>query len=358
VNCINSCHFTGKFFASHLGAAEVAAWAILGSIWEVFYSVTAGIGDAAEIRVAFHLGDNHPTMARLSAYKSLLLGMVVASVVSIIYFSMQHKIPAWFTSDATLQAMLSELVPFVGVANLTMTFGMQCWSLIGAQGKYKLATWITFISSWGISMPLAAIYVFVFNIDLQGLTSAVVIGYLTTGASLSYILLATDWNKVARKIQDQNSDTVNGQNKSDADANEEFYASLRPDSYAASAFARRNIRLITVPNGQRSGILLGNIYSRPGTYVLMVRHWSPLRGRVRPGDSILAVDGVDVRREGAEAISKRLLVARNHDRQLAFTSPPADLDEGDENEGLVVEFIAEDVSTEAPPTKSYRTALF
>jgi hypothetical protein len=186
----------------------------------------------------------------------------------------------------------------------------------------------------------------------------VVIGYLTTGASLSYILLATDWNKVARKIQDQNSDTVNGQNKSDADANEEFYASLRPDSYAASAFARRNIRLITVPNGQRSGILLGNIYSRPGTYVLMVRHWSPLRGRVRPGDSILAVDGVDVRREGAEAISKRLLVARNHDRQLAFTSPPADLDEGDENEGLVVEFIAEDVSTEAPPTKSYRTALF
>jgi hypothetical protein len=49
--------------------------------------------------------------------------------------------------DATLQAMLAELVPFVGMANLTMTFGMQCWSLIGAQGKYKLATWISFLSS-------------------------------------------------------------------------------------------------------------------------------------------------------------------------------------------------------------------
>jgi hypothetical protein len=43
--------------------------------------------------------------------------------------------------------MLAELVPFVGMANLTMTFGMQCWSLIGAQGKYKLATWISFLSS-------------------------------------------------------------------------------------------------------------------------------------------------------------------------------------------------------------------
>ena len=299
-------------------------------------------------------------MARLSAYKSLLLGMIVASVVSAVYFSLQHKIPGWFTSDETLQAMLSELVPFVGVANLTMTFGMQCWSLIGAQGKYKLATWITFVSSWGITMPLAAVYVFVFNMDLQGLTSAVVIGYLTTGASLSYILLATDWYKVARKIQAQNTDNANGQNKSDADANEEFYASLRPDSHAAVAFARRNIRLMTVPNGRRSGVLLGNIYSRPGTYVLMVRNWSPLHGRVRPGDSILAVDGIDVSREGAEAISKRLKLARMLDRQLAFTSPPADVGNADEDEALLVEYIAEDESedSDAPPTTSYQAALF
>ena len=320
--------------------------------------MTAGIGDAAEIRVAFHLGDNHPTMAQLSAYKSLLLGMLVASIVSILYFSLQDKIPGWFTSDATLQAMLAELVPFVGVANLTMTFGMQCWSLIGAQGKYRLATWITFVSSWGISMPLAALFVFVFNIDLQGLTSAVVIGYLTTGASLSYILLSTDWYLEAKKIRDQNAGTANGQAKSDDDRNEEFYASLRPDSHAAVAFARRNIRLLTVPQGYRSGILLGNIYSRPGTYVLMVREWSPLYGRVRAGDSILAMDGVDVSGEGAESISNRLKTSRMHDRQLAFTSPPADIG-NDADEELIVQIIAEDDSDDVrPPATPHKANLF
>jgi Na+-driven multidrug efflux pump len=68
--------------ASHLGPAEAAAWAILGSIWEIFYSVTSGIGDASEIRVAYHLGDNHPSMAKLSACKSLLLGMILACIIS------------------------------------------------------------------------------------------------------------------------------------------------------------------------------------------------------------------------------------------------------------------------------------
>jgi Na+-driven multidrug efflux pump len=111
-------HHVFKLFASHLGPAEVAAWAILGNIWELLSSMTTGLGDAAEIRGAFHLHDNHPTMAQLSAYKSLMLTMCVASVVSIIYFSLWDTIPAWFTSDATLQAMLAELVPFVGVANL------------------------------------------------------------------------------------------------------------------------------------------------------------------------------------------------------------------------------------------------
>ena len=329
-----------QLFASHLGPAEVTAWAILGSIWEVFYSVTAGIGDAAEIRVALHLGDNNPTMARLSAYKSLLLGMVVASVVSIIYFSLQYKIPAWFTSDETLQAMLAELVPFVGVANLTMTFGMQCWSLIGAQGKYKLATWITFFSSWGVCMPLAAVYVYVFRIDLQGLASAVAIGYLTTGASLSYVLLSTDWHRVARKIQRQNAEDEMEEEQREDQEEEAVYASLKATKGAAAKVSthrniRSSVRLLTIPAGSRSGILLGTIYARPGTYVLMVQHWSPLYRRIKPGDSILALNGVNVSHESAMDIAKRLQAARMFDRELVVNSALGDEDTLNDIPGIV-----------------------
>ena len=46
--------------------------------------------------------------------------------------------------------------------------------------------------SWDVSMPLALIFVYVFRLDLQGMVSAVVVGYLSTGAALSHILLPTD----------------------------------------------------------------------------------------------------------------------------------------------------------------------
>lgn len=268
------------FFASHLGPAEVAAWALLGSLWEVFYSSTAGIGDAAEIRLAYHLGNNDPKEAQRCAYKSLSLGMLVATVISIAYFSLQRNVPAWFTTDSTIQAMLRELVPFVGVANLTMTFGMQCWSLVGAQGKYKMATWINFISSWGVVMPMAAIFVFVVGFDLQGLTAAACVGYLSTGSALSYVLLSTDWNKVAKKIHYQSCDeSTVGDSDSDFDDSDDddihLYAALRHRSEAARRTARANIRLLVIPAGHRSGLMLGNTKRRQGTYVVRVRDWSP-----------------------------------------------------------------------------------
>ena len=334
-----------QLFASHLGPAEVTAWAILGSIWEVFYSVTAGIGDAAEIRVALHLGDNHPTMARLSAYKSLLLGMVVSSGVSVLYFYLQDRIPAWFTSDETLQAMLAELVPFVGVANLTMSFGMQCWSLIGAQGKYKLATWITFFSSWGVSMPLAAVYVYVFRIDLQGLASAVAIGYLTTGASLSYVLLSTDWYRVARKIQRQNAAEETEEEESEDQEEEALYASLKATKGATAKKAsahrniRNNIRLLTLPAGTRSGVKLGKIDNRPGSYVVKVNHWSPLNGVIKPGDSVLFINGHSVSDQTAKYITKHLNKAQPFDRELVVNSPPGEEDDLDD-----IPFIDDDES--------------
>lgn len=106
--------------ASYLGPAEVAAFAILGSIWDLFYYTTCGIADSGEIRVAKHLGDGMPMLAQLSAYKALLIGMIIAVITSIVYFSLQDSVPGWFTHDETLIAMLKELVPFVGVANLSM----------------------------------------------------------------------------------------------------------------------------------------------------------------------------------------------------------------------------------------------
>jgi Na+-driven multidrug efflux pump len=111
-------------FAAILGPAEAATWAILGFVWDVFESTTEAIGDAAEVRCAYQLGKGRPQMAKLSAYKSMLFSIVVSSIITTVFLCLGGYLPAWLTTDETIQDMLLELFPLVGLGNVTMTVGM------------------------------------------------------------------------------------------------------------------------------------------------------------------------------------------------------------------------------------------
>lgn len=190
-------------FAAFLGPAEAATWAILGFVWDVFESTTEAIGDASEIRCAYQLGKGRPEMAKISAYKSMLLGLVVSIMITITFLLLSDHLPSWLTKDPTIQDMLTELFPLVGLGNVTMTVGMVCWALIGAQGRYRLATSINMACSLLITVPLGAITTIWLRINLQGLTFSVICGYVICGLVLTVFLLLSDWEKLAEKIRER-----------------------------------------------------------------------------------------------------------------------------------------------------------
>lgn len=190
-------------FAAILGPAEAATWAILGYVWGVFESTTSAIGDASEVRCAYQLGRGRPALAKLSAYKSIFMTFIMSLLVSLIFLCQRNVLPSLLTKDATIQAMLDECLPFIALGNITMNMGMVCWALIGAQGRYRLATSIATACSLLITLPIGAISTIRFNIDLQGLTFAVVTGYVITAMLLFMVLLMSDWGRLSRKIQDK-----------------------------------------------------------------------------------------------------------------------------------------------------------
>jgi len=198
-------------FAAYLGPAEITAWAILGSLWDIFESSSEGIGDAAEIRVAYNLGKRRPDQARISAYKSNVIGIMFSIVISVIFVALGDQIPRWLTSDLTLQRMVGENIPLICIGNIIMTAGSVCWAEIGAQGRYKLATIIFFVSSWFVSIPLAAISVYGLMLDLRGMTASVCIGFLCASTALTYVLLQSDWERLAQKVADINAVAAIGQ---------------------------------------------------------------------------------------------------------------------------------------------------
>jgi hypothetical protein len=239
-------------------------------------------------------------------------------------------IPEFFTVDETLQGLIAECLPLTVIGSLLMTLGILAWYMVGAQGRYKMGTWIMFISSWGITLPLAAISTYVLHVDLQGLTTAVVLGYVAVGASLLYVLLTSDWIALAAKIQKRNS-----AEKAEVDG-EAMYAALQARrSRAARAVCTCNIKLLAAPPGTL-GIGVGTVPGRNGPIITTVLQTSPFRGMAFPGDGLISVDGVSVLSLSTERIYEIIKENEHLDRQISIEmSTPYHYREDETNEGQV-----------------------
>ena len=191
------------FFAATLGPAEAATWSLMGFIWDLFESTTEAIGDASEIRVAYQLGKGRPAMAKLAGYKCILLGLIVSILITIVFISLTDVLPSLLTSDATMQAMLAEMFPLVALGNITMSMGMVCWTVIGAQGRYHLSTSVAMAMTFVVTIPLGAVLSIGMNINLQGLVFAVVTGCSLIAMVLFTLILMSDWEALSKKIQEQ-----------------------------------------------------------------------------------------------------------------------------------------------------------
>ena len=216
--------------AAVLGPAEVAAWGIMESVWDLFESGIEGLSEAGSIRLAYHLGKGDIKTAKRSTWKTLFFSTIFAILMTTILFICGDSLSTWFTSDPILQRMLNELVPIIGVGNILMVFGMVSWSLIGAQGRYRLATIINTIMSLCVTIPLATLFTVGFRFTLEGLVGAVIAGYSTTGLCLGYILLMTDWENVSKTIQEQNDESSSDDEpSSDDESSYDDEASVSPN---------------------------------------------------------------------------------------------------------------------------------
>ncbi|CAB9522405.1 Protein DETOXIFICATION [Seminavis robusta] len=186
--------------ASFLGPAEVAAWTLIGTVWGCIEALTEAIGDAAEIRCSFLLGCGKPTHARVSSYKSMLIATISAFLVTSILFTMGEDIATWLTNDPVLQKMIVDVLPLFGLGNITMTVGTASWTLLGAQGRYRLATTVAFLGSWLVTIPLSVLASVALHLTLEGQTAAVVVGYMASGTINAYFLFRSDWEQISQAV--------------------------------------------------------------------------------------------------------------------------------------------------------------
>ena len=96
-------------------------------MWELFEAATEGLSEAAAIRVAFHLGKGNYELAKVSAYKSLFLSVILSVLITSIFFMCGDALATMLTRDEMLRVMLNEAIPMIGTFS---RFSIDCDTLL------------------------------------------------------------------------------------------------------------------------------------------------------------------------------------------------------------------------------------
>lgn len=166
--------------------------------------MTEGIGEAAANQVTYLLSVGQVDRAKKLCYGSMFMAVTQAVLVtSVIYMSGQY-LAVLFTTDPAIQHMMNNCIVLIGAANVIMAFSQITWSLLGAQGRFRLATFVIFFSRWFVTMPCALICIYVLGLDLNGVSGSLVVGYATACFALTVLVLSSDWDRLARLMQVMN----------------------------------------------------------------------------------------------------------------------------------------------------------
>lgn len=186
-----------------LGPAEMVAWAILGYLWSMLKYVSDGIADASESRCALHLVLNQPNLARVSAGKSHFLGFFSSVLITSMLFLVGMELSKAMIPDPTLQRLMMEVFPLLGIGNVVQASGLISASILGAQERSDIAVTVQLMGNWCVTMILGSIFTFGFQIDLQGIASAVVLGLGLSSAGNTYQHLRSEWDFLASSLSNR-----------------------------------------------------------------------------------------------------------------------------------------------------------
>jgi hypothetical protein len=196
-------------FVRHLGPAEVATWALLGAFWDVLEALTEGIGEAAANQVAFLLSVGLVERAKKLSHSVVYMAVVQAFLITSALYITGQYLAVLFTADPTIQHLMNNTIAMIGFANIIMSSAQITWSLVGAQGRFRLATLCIFFSRWLVCMPCALISIYTFYLDLNAVSGSMVVGYAISTSTLTFVLLKSDWERLASMMHDVNQSSLN-----------------------------------------------------------------------------------------------------------------------------------------------------
>lgn len=140
-----------------LGKEAVSAHQIIFTLSSMTFAIPLSLGIATSIRVGYLLGNKKTTLAKQSAYISLMISLVSALVVALLLIVFRTFFISWFTSDPVIIALCMQLIILLAIYQLSDYLQVTASNVLRGYKDTQSILVITLISYWVIGLPLGYI---------------------------------------------------------------------------------------------------------------------------------------------------------------------------------------------------------
>ena len=139
--------------------------------------------------------------AKQVAQRTMIICVLASIVFSLLLLDTRRYLAWCLSLDETLESMIQEIIPYIAVCQPFITVGVTAEYLNETLGMHSIAVMISTVIDMCFTIPLAAIFTYVLNYNIEGLSSALCMGYAACGVTNWVLFAQTNWKDAAAKIQ-------------------------------------------------------------------------------------------------------------------------------------------------------------
>lgn len=178
-----------------IGSNELAAHQIAINLASISFMAVLGISQAASVRVGNAMGEQNIPNIRKAGFTAIALGAGIMSLAGLTFILLNNFLPTLYIEDEVVVSIASRLI--IIAALFQLSDGTQAVGIGVLRGltDVKGPTIITFFAYWIISLPIAYLLAFNFNMGVDGVWIGLLIGL-----TVSAILLTLRFNHKSKQI--------------------------------------------------------------------------------------------------------------------------------------------------------------
>ncbi|CCH44184.1 Multidrug resistance protein [Wickerhamomyces ciferrii] len=193
---------------SFFGTTSLAAQSIVSSAASLAFQIPFSTTIAASTRIGNLIGSNSGSDAKFAVDVTLLSSLITGSFNFLVLFFLRHQIANIFTSDPVVAAKAASVFIVVAFNQFPDCLNVHAAGCLRAQGRQKIGGYLNLFSYYIVSLPLAMLFAFKFELEVKGLWEGLMCGVIALSGLSYHFIRQSDWEQILIKSRERHGITV------------------------------------------------------------------------------------------------------------------------------------------------------